>query len=99
MSECKAVLLLMFFALFATSCSDVGPCPDPLKLPTAGTFQRTGDSTEDPSGVLAEFPHVDSDSASLVVDRGANTVTVTYDKDGQTYVETWRIAEVSTTPL
>ena len=92
--------MLIGAALLASVCAcgeGFEPCPSAEETSlVSGTFSYTKRSSPgferdaDPCTENA-FPHLCADSKQLTHDREAKTVTVTYERDGATIKETWRV--------
>lgn len=72
-------------ALLLAGCGGYGSCPAYPKydIPSA-TFTAS-------AGVQVLFPDAQITGKTMVIDRAAGTVVITYQRDGHRVKETWRI--------
>lgn len=90
----RALLIASLVWCIPTASACVGgSCPEaPEDLDLAsGTLESTGERVSEPR--TTPFPH-GPEAKTMEVDREAQLVRIRYERGGQTYVETWRIAAV-----
>jgi len=85
------ILMLVASALFLGSCQGEAPAACPPAGPlVSGAYLSSGIGTW--QATQGSFPHDNDQPKVLQLDREAGRVRITYRRDGQEVVETWRLA-------
>jgi hypothetical protein len=91
------ILMLVASALFLGSCQGEDPATCPPAGPlVSGAYVSSGIGTW--HGTRGSFPHDNDQPKVLQLDREAGRLRITYRRDGQEVVETWRVMPALSDP-